>query len=306
MTPTETTIKQAIDDAKKYGLNSLTIPLNIISINAVKQGVNHYTGSITYAKQLGIKLFFLINIVQYSERKTFPYDLNAQDRMIKDIGWILTFFPGLEGIEIEEPHMYHPDDTFEASDNMNQFFTKCKTIVDQHRDSNFDYGFNSASNSVSSSKLQGLDVVYINKHNLFTYFAAQAARNDLSQYINIHNSWKNILTNIELVTHVYVTYSTLTKPCTDGWNKPECWNQAVLEQIKWSLEKNIPFSIFTLERMEISSIYWPNDTTPGSNIGEKTKYLIDNINGTTPIEPQEDKYQITIQSIPRNATITID
>ncbi len=277
------TMSAEINTAAGYGSDCYKAEILPSHITVIKGGgIDYIADGIAQAHSKGMKFQIILSGVKWAggNREALRTDINATNYFISDFTWLLQRYPGLDGIELEEPQTYITDGTVSAAWRTfnNQFFTTLQNIVTQYHsitDGTFYWSFNVASNTDSGIFIIGIDLNYINANNLFNAYLIQ---NNVSSLISFQNNiaaWKLRLPNRYIVSAAMVTYSGLINACglPLPWNSPTCWNQDIFNQVRWANANNQPISIFTLTYLKQPASMWPSDITPGTTAGEKIQSI---------------------------------
>ena len=307
-TLTNENVKAALNTAKSIGLNCIKISLRSSYVNIYRTAsTDPIKSNIAYANSIGMKIIVLLDIDDYpaNGRETFYSRLADQTRFLTDMKWAVARYniSGFAGFEMEEPHRYSKDTaTAQAYRTaMNSFFVKCKALIP----AGMNYGVNLASKIKATQLLQGFDTDYVIANHIFSFYAPQLAFTSLIDYQTQYEQSKTLFQSIEIMPYAYVTWSALTGQtiCATSWAHPECWNQGFFDELKWLKSQNIPFGIFILERNTVQSSLFPNDTTPGLNVGEKIKYIIGTYVPPPPPPPLPENYTYSIQFLNAGGSI---
>lgn len=276
-----------IDQMKEIGFNLIKVD----TPNAEFRNTVAFRAMLTKAHSVGVKIHIIMNISRYTggNFNTFHTTPSARAAFMADLDFIIANYPDLDGIELEEPYLHYvpidPAISAAARTFFNAFFSEIRTKLNSRILGGLDYGFNNATESLTSNLAMGLDVNYIATNNIFTFYDDQNSNTNLTAFTAQIALYKSRYPNLQIMEVCYLTTTTLLKntypggrcsanaPGTDpvSYANPVCWNLAVFEQIKYCKDNNISLVIFTSIRLNVSGTYWTGGTvtnTPAVRIKE--------------------------------------
>lgn len=233
---------------------------------------------ITLAHAKGMK--YMIRISEYSFAgdtslnawPLFTKDTAAQTRFLDEFTWILTTYPDLDGIEIEESEG-NTDDPIVAQEFRtfkNMFLMKEKNIVKSyHLNDGFIWSINSGNSWMSSNFYGGYDYAYIKANKLIDYYFMQTNQFNLQQYIDRVAEIKNVFAGSEIqIGSFFFDYLAGTS-CT---NSPTCFNQNIIPFIEHLIQQEMIPAAFTFYRYQwYSSSMFPGYEYMGATLADMVK-----------------------------------
>jgi len=266
-------ISPLIDKMKEIGFNLIKVDIPITEI----RNITAFKAMLQKAHSLGIKIHLFMNISRYAGSfNTFHTNAAARSAFMSDLDFVILNYPDLDGIELEEPYLHYvptdPAISSSARAFFNAFFVDIRTKLNAKIGTGFDYGFNNATETLSSNMAMGLDVGYIASHQIFTYYNDQNSNDDMEKFKAQISLYRNRFPNLEISETCYLTTTTLLKNTYPGgrcsakapgtmspsYANVACWNQFVYDQIEYLDNNNISFCVFTSHRLNVSGAYWIN------------------------------------------------
>jgi hypothetical protein len=291
------TLPDEVVYANSIGADCYDIMVYKYVIAQIKGGLtDYYANAIARAKALGMKVTMRISEFDYggpSRRwADFVNSSTYQTEFLSDFEWLLSRYPQLDGIEIEESEgnvIDNPTLTAQWKAFKNSFLTKEKAVVVKYHsviNGTFSWGFNTGSTYPPNLEKLGYDWPYIVANQLVNSVTYQNGQYTLSDYTSRLTQLRTLIgQNIDLQSVTFLTGSGLLDntpaiiaingagACSPRWTAPGCWRQVFFDQVKYVNTNNITVLIFTLLRCKRPASMWPNDTTPGATAGDKLKYI---------------------------------
>jgi hypothetical protein len=217
----ETTPQQTIDEAIACGMNTIIISMDKDKILLARSGDTYLETLLSLAVQENIKVHVLTGFQSY-----LPHDINGDlvhyswtttegltgwdnvlTEQLVDIDWILSTYPDILGIEIEEPVTLAGG--LPARTRFTAWFREIKNKILLYNTSlDFDYGFNSPTGSFGNLYNNGIDISVINTDRIFTFVNWQSMDGSIEEVDYVY-SWQIVFPNLEVGVFVYDSFGNV-------------------------------------------------------------------------------------------------